>query len=238
MALGGQGAPLAPIFHDLMFRSPKQARWVLNLGGIANLTGLVPGRATFGFDTGPANILMDAWTQRVQGQKYDRDGAWARGARLVPALLQDLLADPYFALAPPKSTGRELFNVDWLLARLKSHADLDPADVQRCLLELSVRSVSDAMAGAAVGVADGAGTQGELLVCGGGADNTFLMQRLAELNPRLRVARTEDMGVPGEAVEAMAFAVFAQKTLRGIEVDTPSITGASRACLLGTVYRP
>jgi anhydro-N-acetylmuramic acid kinase len=231
MALGGQGAPLAPAFHDAVLRHPTLPRVVLNCGGIANVSLLLPGQACIGYDTGPANILMDAWAARHLGLPYDRDGAWALSGQVHAGLLQALRADPYFALLPPKSTGREHFNLGWLEAGLARHApQAAPADVQRTLLELTVSTITDAMARHA--------DEGELLVAGGGAFNSALMQRLQALNPSWAVASTAAYGIPPEHVEAVAFAVFAQRTMDGMTGNLPAVTGASRACLLGGIYPP
>ena len=236
MALGGQGAPLAPGFHELVWRHPIRTRVVLNCGGIANISVLKPGRPCIGFDTGPANILMDAWIEACQGLRYDRDAAWAAQGQVHAALLQALLRDPYFALPPPKSTGRERFQLAWLqqaLAALPEPAPSD-ADVQRSLLELSACTIAQAVQAQVEAQAE----PGELLVCGGGAFNPLLMRRLAELLPVWQVQSTAAHGVPPDCVEALAFAVFAQRTLHGQSANLPQVTGASRACLLGGVYRP
>jgi len=231
MALGGQGAPLAPAFHDAVLRHPTTPRMVLNCGGIANVSVLLPGQPCVGYDTGPANILMDDWAARHLGQPYDRDGAWALCGQLHAPLLAALRADPYFALPPPKSTGREHFNAAWLDAQLARHApQAAPADVQRTLLELTASTISDAMARHA--------EAGELLVAGGGAFNAALLQRLQALNPRWAVASTAAHGIPPERVEAVAFAVFAQRTMDGLTGNLPAVTGASRPCILGGVYPP
>ncbi len=227
MALGGQGAPLAPAFHDAVLRHPSTPRVVLNCGGIANISLLLPGRPCFGFDTGPANILMDAWAALHLGRPFDGNGAWAQSGQLLPGLLRTLRADPYFALPPPKSTGREHFNLGWLQAH---SAGLAPADVQRTLLELTASTVADAIARHA--------DAGELLVAGGGAFNAALMQRLQALNPRWAVASTAAHGIPPDQVEAVAFAVFAQRTMDGLTGNLPAVTGASRACVLGGIYPP
>ena len=231
MALGGQGAPLAPGFHDIALRHPTLTRVVLNCGGIANISVLRPGQSCIGYDTGPANILLDAWVQVSRRERFDRDGAWAALGQVDAALLTRMLADPYFSLAPPKSTGREHFNLAWLRAHLaallKPPAD---ADVQRTLLELSALSIALAVQRHAPG--------GELLVCGGGAFNAFFMQRLAALNPGWAVASTAAHGIAPDAMEALAFAVFAQRTLAGLPGNLPSVTGAARPCVLGGVYVP
>jgi len=244
MALGGQGAPLAPGFHDAVFRHPSRCRVVLNCGGIANISVLAPGRDCIGYDTGPANILMDAWVQSRAGLAYDQDGRWAQQGQLIAPLLARMRADPYFALPPPKSTGREHFNLAWIESHLEASIDgvltTSPApggaplqahaDVQRTLLELSAGTVADAIARHAAG--------GDLLVAGGGAYNAALLARLRALCPAWAVDTTAALGIPPEHVEATAFAVFAQRTLDGLTGNLPSVTGASRRCLLGGIYPP
>jgi anhydro-N-acetylmuramic acid kinase len=231
MALGGQGAPLAPAFHDAVLRHPTLPRVVLNCGGIANVSLLLPGQPCIGYDTGPANILMDAWAAKHLGQAYDRDGAWALRGQLHAGLLQALRADPYFALPPPKSTGREHFNGGWLEANLARHAPAAlPADVQRTLLELTASTIADAIAQHA--------DAGELLVAGGGAFNPALLQRLRALNPRWQVASTAQHGILPDQMEAVAFAVFAQRSMDGQTGNLPAVTGASRPCVLGGIYAP
>ena len=236
MALGGQGAPLAPGFHDAVFRHPARCRVVLNCGGIANISVLAPGRECIGYDTGPANILLDAWVQARAGQPFDKDGAWAMQGHVHTALLDRMRADPYFALRPPKSTGREHFNLAWIEGQLDAVGAAGPgtpppdADVQRTLLELTAATVADA-------IARHAGS-GDLLVAGGGAYNTALLARLRALCPGWVVDTTASQGIPPEHVEATAFAVFAQRTLHGLTGNLPSVTGASRRCVLGGIYPP
>jgi anhydro-N-acetylmuramic acid kinase len=231
MALGGQGAPLAPGFHDQVLRHSSRTRVVLNSGGIANISVLVPGQPCLGYDTGPANMLLDAWAQQHRGLPFDADGAWALQGRVDEALLQRLLADEYFAAPPPKSTGRERFGLAWLQRALAAlgHA-VAPVHVQRTLLELSALSVAQAVARHAGG--------GDLLVCGGGARNGAYLQRLAALLPQWQVATTDAHGVPAQWMEAMAFAWFAQRTLLGQAANVPTVTGASRPCVLGGIYPP
>ncbi len=231
MALGGQGAPLAPGLHDQVFRHPSRVRIVLNAGGIANISVLVPGQPCIGYDTGPANILMDAWLQARTGQSFDRDGALAASGALQPALLAAMRTDPYFAFPPPKSTGREHFNLAWVQAHLNG-LDRPPgdADVLRTLLELTAGTVADAIGRHA--------TQGELLVAGGGARNPALLERLRACLPAWQVDTTAAAGVLPEHVESLAFAVFAQRTMDGLPANLPSVTGASRPCLLGGIYPP
>lgn len=231
MALGGQGAPLAPGFHEHWFRHPSTTRVILNGGGIANITALVPGQPTYGFDTGPANVLMDGWCAQKTGRAFDDRGAWARSGQVLPPLLDALLAEPYLQLPYPKSTGRELFHLDWLHDRLAASACLASADadVMRTLLEFSTGSVADA-------VHRVSSVGGELYVCGGAAMNTFFLQRLAELLPRWSVQSTAVRGIAPDQVEAIAFASFARRTLHGLPGNLPSVTGARRACILGALY--
>ena len=234
LALGGQGAPLAPGFHDAVFRHPTRCRVVLNCGGIANISMLAPGRECIGYDTGPANILLDAWVQARTGLPFDDSGKWAMQGRVHRPLLERMRADPYFALPPPKSTGREHFNLAWIESQLAATGAAGPgtslpdADVQRTLLELSATTVADAIARHA--------DSGDLLVAGGGAYNTALLARLRALCPGWVVDTTASQGIPPEHVEATAFAVFARRTLHGLTGNLPSVTGASRPCVLGGIY--
>lgn len=228
VAAGGQGAPLVPAFHAAWFdRRPDSA--VLNLGGIANLTVL--GNPVRGFDTGPANMLMDAWAQQHLGQAYDRDGAWAASGRCHDALLDRLCADPWFGLAPPKSTGRDLFNPAWLRSILDESPDwsgLPPADVQATLLQLTVRTIARA-------ITDYAPQTREVLACGGGALNTALMAALAQALP-CRLATTAEYGMPVQSVEALAFAWLARAHLHGEAACPPAVTGARHATVAGCLY--
>ncbi len=230
MALGGQGAPLAPGFHEQWFRHPATTRVVLNGGGIANITALVPGQPTYGFDTGPANVLMDAWCALKTGKAFDADGRWARSGQLLEPLLAQMLREPYLQLTHPKSTGRELFHLEWVRAQLDtSVTEAADVDVMRTLLEFSVHSVASAVQRV------GSGT-GELYVCGGAAMNAFFMQRLTECLPGWSVQSTAVRGIAPDQVEAIAFAGFARCTVLGLPANVPSVTGASRACILGAVY--
>lgn len=231
MALGGQGAPLAPGFHDHWFRHASRTRVVLNGGGIANITAMRPAQDTYGFDTGPANVLMDGWCGAKTGRPYDDRGQWARSGQVIETLLTVMLREPYLQLPHPKSTGRELFHLQWLQVCLVGSATQHAADadVMRTLLEFTVRSVADAVA-----PVDAAG--GELFVCGGAAMNDFFMQRLAEVLPAWTVQSTATRGIAPDQVEAIAFASFARRTVLGLPGNLPSVTGASRPCVLGAVY--
>ncbi len=230
LAAGGQGAPLAPAFHAAVFGSRHEARAVINLGGIANVTLLPAGGAPIsGFDTGPASALMDGWIQRHHGQNYDRDGAWAATGRVDEALLARLLADPYFAQTPPKSTGREHFNLDWLEARLPSPQP-GAADVQATLAELTARTIAQA-------VRHHGGTTERLLLCGGGAYNTELRQRLQAAAPHQHVQTTATLGLAPEQVEAVAFAWLAHRRVYGRVNNRPEVTGSERPLCLGALIR-
>lgn len=233
VALGGQGAPLLPVFHHALFARADEPRAVLNLGGIANLTLLPNADAAQvrGFDCGPANGLMDEWIERHQGLRYDADGAFAASGRLVPDLLDALLSDPYFALPAPKSTGRGYFLIDWARRRFPNLDSLPAADVQRTLCELTARSAVEALDAALP-------TVRRLLVCGGGAHNGFLMRRLRELNPRRVVEPTQAHGLHADWVEAAAFAWLALRRLDAATGNLPSVTGATRATVLGGLFLP
>jgi len=229
VAAGGQGAPLVPAFHEALFAKQHSCRAVLNLGGFSNLSLLAPDQPVRGFDCGPGNVLMDAWIQRQRGDRYDRDGAWAASGKVQPELLEALLGDPFFKTQGPKSTGRELFNLDWLDQHLGKQLRLAEADVQATLLELTAVSISKALLSAQRDTE-------ELLVCGGGAHNRTLMTRLAALLPGCEVNSTQIHGVPADWVEAMAFAWLAHCCLEGIPANRPSVTGARGLRVLGAIY--
>lgn len=227
VAAGGHGAPLMPAFHAAVLRAEHEERAVLNLGGIANLTLMPRGGVVRGFDTGPANGLMDAWCLEHRGQPYDRDAAFAREGRVDETLLAALLADPWFALPPPKSTGRDQFQLQWLRARLGGQS---PADVQATLCELSAATVADALRREQPACA-------RLLACGGGAHNPLLMQRLAARLPGVAVASTASVGLDPDFVEAAGFAWLARETLAGRPGNLPAVTGAAGPRVLGAIYR-
>ena len=227
VAAGGQGAPLAPAFHAELLRDPPPGRAILNLGGIANLTFLPADGPVTGFDTGPGNCLLDLWAQRHLGAPMDENGAWAAGASPDASLLRDLLSEPFFSAPPPKSTGRELFNAAWL-ERLAGHSR-DPRVVQATLLELTARSISDALR------AHGP-TVRRLIACGGGVKNGRLMQRLAALAAPASVESSGRHGLDPALVEAAAFAWLARQTLNGRPGNLPSVTGAAGPRVLGAIY--
>jgi anhydro-N-acetylmuramic acid kinase len=227
IAAGGQGAPLVPAFHAAMFRHPERHRVIVNIGGISNLTSLPPHGEVLGFDCGPGNLLLDAWTTLHLGQPYDKDGAWAASGHPIPELLQKLLTEPFFATPPPKSTGRDLFNLPWLEHFLLS--DFAPVDVQATLLELTVKEI-------AVSILDYCSTASEIYLCGGGIHNGTLVRRLKQALPNRSIAPTDDLGVNADWVEAFAFAWLARQALNGISSNLPEVTGAKGTRILGAIY--
>jgi anhydro-N-acetylmuramic acid kinase len=227
VAAGGQGAPLAPALHAALFRDPARHRVVLNIGGIANITDLPPDGPVRGFDTGPGNTLLDAWCMRHRGTAFDRDGAWAATGRPIVALLEALRADPYFALPPPKSTGRDRFNLRWLDERVQP--TYAPADVQRTLLTLTAATIAGAIAIHCAGAS-------EVLVSGGGANNAGLLRELASALGTRSLATTAAHGIPVSDVEALAFAWLAREALAKRPGNLPEVTGARGARVLGAVY--
>jgi anhydro-N-acetylmuramic acid kinase len=230
VAAGGQGAPLVPAFHAALFGHQDEHRVVVNIGGMANLTDLPPRGMVRGFDTGPGNVLLDLWSLRHRGVAFDEDGAWAAQGKVDAALLAALLAEPFFAAAPPKSTGRDLFHAGWLDERLRS---LDwrgrAEDVQATLTALTARSIADAIRAHAAGAT-------AILVCGGGANNVTLLRVLAqELAPRT-VTTTAEHGVAVDHVEALAFAWLAREAIKGRPANLPAVTGARGTRVLGAIY--
>lgn len=227
IAAGGQGAPLVPAFHDAMFRSTAKHRVILNIGGIANLTDLAPGRATTGFDCGPGNMLLDGWIQRHLGLPFDQDGSWAQQGRRLPELHARLLDHPFLALPPPKSCGREQFNLDWLDMQLDGKEK--PEDVQATLTAFTAATIADA-------IGRHCGQPDELYVCGGGAGNVALMTTLRDRLPQWRVDTTDALGLAPNRVEATAFAWLAWRTLHRQPGNLPAVTGASGPRVLGAIY--
>jgi anhydro-N-acetylmuramic acid kinase len=230
IAAGGQGAPLAPALHAHLWGSDEEATAVLNLGGFANLTLMAPGRSILGFDTGPANALLDRWAERHLSTRYDDGGAFAASGRADPALLEQLLAHPYLQRPTPKSTGHEEFHLAWLdevLAHLGNRPS--PADVQATLLELTVRSISEALEREAPETV-------RLIACGGGVHNRQLMERLQQSVAPRTVETSAAHGVDPDFVEAIAFAWLAHRTLSGLAGNLPSVTGARRPVPLGGIY--
>lgn len=226
VAAGGQGAPLAPGFHAAVFGNADETRAVLNLGGISNLTLLAPGGPVIGFDCGPANALLDGWCERHLQQPFDAEGQWAASGRVNAPLLTTLLAEPYFDMPPPKSTGRDLFHMAWLDAHV---ADIAAADVQATLAALTVESVARDLERHAPEAA-------ALFVCGGGARNAHLMRGFAQRLPRVRVSKTDELGVPVDQVEGAAFAWLAHRFVERQPGNLADVTGARGPRLLGALY--
>jgi anhydro-N-acetylmuramic acid kinase len=227
IAAGGQGAPLVPAFHQAVFGHPTIHRVIVNIGGISNLTDLPPDGIVTGFDCGPGNLLMDAWCNHHTGHPYDRDGQWAAGGEIIDVLLEALLKHPFFRQKPPKSTGRDTFNVGWLEQQLLP--DYAAQDVQATLNELSVRSIADTI------IKYCPGTE-EVYLCGGGAHNLTLKANLQVLLPHLKLAQTDELGIAADWVEAAAFAWLAKQTMEGKPGNLPAVTGASGLRVLGAIY--
>ncbi len=227
IAAGGQGAPLVPAFHDQALRHPDIHRVIVNIGGISNLTKLMPGCPTTGFDCGPGNLLMDAWCVQHLAKPYDDNGAWAASGKVLPALLEQMLNEPFFALSPPRSSGRDLFNMAWLRNKLQGGERAE--DVQATLLELTCRTIAQSIQQHCAGAK-------EIYLCGGGAHNQTLRTRLAALLPGNRVQTTDVLGVDGDYLEAIAFAWLAQQALHGKPANLPLVTGAKHSCILGAIY--
>lgn len=230
LAAGGQAAPLVPGLHAALLADRQQDRVVLNLGGIGNITALPrdPAAPVLGFDTGPANCLMDGWSLQQRGIGCDRDGEWAASGKIDETLLADMLAEPYFSQSGPKSSGREVFNQDWLQRQLGS-VRRDPADVQATLLALSARSIAAA-------IRRDAPSAQQVLVCGGGVHNGALMRALAAALAPVAVHSTARCGVDPDYVEAMAFAWLARQRLCGLPGNRADVTGARGPRVLGAIY--
>jgi anhydro-N-acetylmuramic acid kinase len=230
IAAGGHGAPLAPAFHHAAFHSTLCDRVILNTGGIANISYLPITGKTIGYDTGPANGLMDSWTQKHSDKAYDKDGAWAKTGTANPVLLTQLLQHPFFSTPAPKSTGREDFNLPWLEDQLSALPSMNPADIQATLLALTVESIAREIDTLDTNKA------AEVYVCGGGAHNTQLIEKLAlRLEPR-KIASTTALGVSPDWIEAVAFAWLAKQTIDKVSSNLPSVTGAKHEVILGGIY--
>lgn len=227
MALGGQGAPLVPAFHHFLFGQHDATTVIANIGGIANISVLTP-EQTLGYDTGPGNMLMDAWCLAHQGKHYDANAQWAKTGQIIQPLLSKLKHDRYFSLAAPKSTGREYFHLDWLRPLLSPYDD--PADVQRTLCELTAQTLAEAVDQHQFGQSP------VLYLCGGGAHNPLLVERIQAALPKWHMTTTSQHGVDSDFMEAMAFAWLAQRRLHNLPSNLPSVTGACRFASLGVIY--
>lgn len=231
MAWGGQGAPLVPAFHRALFADDTRNKVILNIGGISNITALLPGQPVTGYDTGPGNLLLDAWVMQHLGQHYDKDAAWARTGKIDSLLLEQWLADDYFSLPAPKSTGRELFNPDWLAQQLQGHT-VSAQDVQATLVAFTAVSIAQSLQTLPLAP----GLPCELLVCGGGAKNPLIMQQLAAHLPDWSVGSTDNAGINGDYLEAMAFAWLAHQRMHALPGNLAAVTGARREIALGAIY--
>ena len=228
LAAGGEGAPLVPAFHAWLLHDPQQTRALINIGGFANLTLLPQDGQVSGFDSGPGNVLLDHWVQLHTGQTYDANGNWARAGQVIPGLLEQMLADPYFARPAPKSTGREYFHPGWLEQHLHG-TGYAPVDVQATLLELTARTIADA-------VNNCEPRSATAHICGGGAHNGLLMERLQGLLANCSVATTAALGVNPDWMEAMAFAWLAWRCQQRLGGNLPAVTGARGERVLGAIY--
>lgn len=227
IAVGGQGAPLVPAFHQAVFADNTQAGTVLNIGGIANIT-VLEGNNVLGFDTGPGNTLMDLWCGQHLNQAYDHGGKWAASGRVEAGLLEALKDDDYFRIAPPKSTGKEYFSPAWLKQKLRPFSELKAEDIQATLCQLSADSIADA-------IRQYAPRTTEIIVCGGGAHNRQLMTLLQQ-NLSMPVVSTTEHGIDPDHVEAIAFAWLARQTFNNLPGNLCSVTGAAAPVILGGIY--
>lgn len=231
---GGQGAPLACAYHKAALSDKEENRAIINLGGIANVTLLPAGKTldVIGFDTGPANTLLDAWIKKYRGLNFDKDGAWAMHGNVDTKLLNIMLKDEYFERPPPKSTGRERFNLTWLHRALGQHGKyIREKDVHATLAALTVRSIANAIRSCPIDIH-------RILLCGGGSYNRYIVSKLQEAFREIPVERTDAYGAPAKWLEAMAFAWLAKQTLAGQPGNIPSVTGASKKVVLGEIYKP
>jgi anhydro-N-acetylmuramic acid kinase len=229
IAARGEGAPLAPAFHAAVLARTDVNRAIVNIGGIANLTLLEGLNLISGFDTGPGNTLLDHWINRHRGELFDQDGQWAASGQVAPELLQKLLAHPYFQQSGPRSTGKELFNLDWLDQQLSPEGDIALADVQATLAEFTATSIAHAITNSPLDIA-------EVYICGGGAHNLYLMDRLrGQLKPRT-LDSTAIIGMDPDWVEAVTFAWLASQTLNSLSGNAPVVTGAAGPRVLGGIY--
>lgn len=229
VAAGGQGAPLVPAFHKALFADSSVNRAIINIGGIANITYLASDGTTFGFDSGPGNMLIDAWIKQHLNLDYDANGDWASTGSIITPLLTVMLEDAYFALSPPKSTGRDLFNTQWLSRHL-GNLNYAPHDVARTLTALTAHSIHDALE-------KYCGSVDEVYLCGGGARNDVLSQLLKSMLGNLKLGHIDELGIGIDWAEAIAFAWLARQCLSGKAGNLAEVTGAQGARILGAIYQ-
>ncbi|WP_261816701.1 anhydro-N-acetylmuramic acid kinase [Vibrio gallicus] len=232
IALGGQGAPLVPAYHQTLFSREHSTKVVLNIGGIANISVLKPDTSVLGYDTGPGNMLMDAWIHRHQAKPYDKQGKLAQQGSVNSGLLEQLMTDPFLGQAYPKSTGREHYNLAWLDTQLQNFSDISVADVQATLLEFTARSISEQCQYHAHG------NNNQLMICGGGANNPALVSRIKQLVPTWQVTDTDAHGISSDYMEALAFAWLAHRRIHQLPSNLPQVTGAREKTSLGVIYLP
>jgi len=229
IAYGGEGAPLTPAFHYKIFSDLNEKRVILNLGGIANVSILNEDKV-IGFDTGPANCLIDLWIQNQLGEKFDKNGDWARSGTIHTELLNHFMNEDYFKLKAPKSTGKELFNLDWIKNKLVDFPNILNKDIQATITELTAKSIAEAIHLFATNTE-------AIYICGGGAFNSYLRERLSHYLPKMKISTTSDLGIPEQLVEAVAFAWLAHQRVNGLPGNLPSVTGADKSAILGCVYK-
>jgi len=231
MAAGGQGAPLVPAFHQALFQSSNMTEdtFVVNIGGMANISRLTPKGDTQGHDTGPGNVLMDAWCQLKLNKSFDENGDWAASGQLNPNLLEQLLCEDFFKLPAPKSTGRELFDINWLQRQL-SHlgADIAAADVMTTITQLTVESIAQEI--------ENLNKRGRVIICGGGALNRYLMASLTKRLQHFEVLESSELGHDPQCIEAMAFSWLAKQCIERKSANVPQVTGAKGGRILGAIY--
>ncbi len=230
IAAGGEGAPLVPAFHEAAFTRPEAERFIVNIGGIGNITHLRCNQPTTGYDTGPGNVLLDSWIYHKQQKCVDENAEWAKQGKVEPVLLEHLLKDTYFTQSAPKSTGREYFNLTWLLKNLQPYPNLKPEDVQATLVELTARSIANDIKKSAINA------DYDVYVCGGGSHNPLIMERLQHYLAPAKVGTTSVLGIDPDWVEAVAFAWLAQRCLTKLPGNNPHVTGASHPVILGGIY--
>lgn len=229
VAAGGQGAPLVPAFHKALFADVSTNRAIINIGGIANITYLASNGATFGFDSGPGNMLIDAWINQNLGLDFDSNGDWASSGSIIAPLLTAMLEDNYFALPPPKSTGRDLFNSQWLSRHLNNQ-DYQPHDVARTLTALTAHSIHHSLQ-------EHCGNVNEVYLCGGGAKNSLLSKHLKSLLGNIKLANIDELGIGIDWAEAIAFAWLARQCINGQSGNLAEVTGAKGPRILGAIYQ-
>tara|TARA_Y100000389_G_scaffold201150_1_gene243148 strand:+ start:917 stop:2011 length:1095 start_codon:yes stop_codon:yes gene_type:complete len=227
IAAKGQGAPLVPAFHKALFFSKLKNRIILNIGGISNITYLPKNGPIIGFDCGPGNILMDHWIKLNRNLNFDKNGNWAKKGQVIDDLLRYFLKDKFFNKLPPKSSGRDLFNLDWIKKGIKKN--YSPEDIQRTLIELTATSIIDAIKKNCSGT-------NEIYLCGGGAKNVYLIEIL-KTKTNSSIKTTGDLNLPEQQVEAVAFAWLANQTLDKKFNNSPDVTGAKGFRVLGSIHQ-